>query len=412
MATQYKLSDLITAIWDSKIEQNAASQIDQTSVANFAVREVLRDLDLRSMKRLASVIDIFDDIYDVTCPPDLKAQKIIDLVPQANSVRPIEIELVTAEEFNRRKSFEKHLVAFNDHDGVRKLRVAIRVGSQKFTASSLDSLSAGGGAWIAEFDASNLTVDNQNFVEGVGSLKFDLNGGIQDGGIINTSLETFDITTYLAQGSIVSWVYLPTAAHLSYIFINVGNADVGFSWSLTAFTTNEGNAFTAGWNLVRFDFSDPSTATGGPIDPTNCNSIDIGVFMDVPQTFTGYRFDAIIFENGKLNQVLYYSKYGWQDASTSAWKENATTGGDYLNVDTEEFNLIVLRGKQESDRRLRDWNALTIDKGMYDEAKTSYLDMYQSEAKSMTSTYYDLESTDHRVPDSDSLTDRNDIPVT
>ena len=71
-------------------------------------------------------------------------------------------------------------------------------------------------------------------------------------------------------------------------------------------------------------------------------------------------------------------------------EREASAAGDYLNVDTEEFNLIVLRGKMESDRRLRDWNAYTIDKGMYGEAKNSYLDMYPSEAKLLTQTYYDL----------------------
>jgi hypothetical protein len=36
----YKQSDLSAAIWDSKIEQNASSQIDQQNVMNSAVRDV------------------------------------------------------------------------------------------------------------------------------------------------------------------------------------------------------------------------------------------------------------------------------------------------------------------------------------------------------------------------------------
>src|SRR4051794_36084098 len=121
----YTRTNLIASIWDSKIEQNASSQIDQESVINYAVREVIKDLDLRSTKRLSSVIDIFHDVYDVTCPADIKTQKIIDLVPQVNRASNFETTLTSPEEFDRRKSFDKSLVAFNDHDGLRKLRVAV-----------------------------------------------------------------------------------------------------------------------------------------------------------------------------------------------------------------------------------------------------------------------------------------------
>ena len=204
--TNYTQTSLLAAIYDSKIEANAASQIDQQGVANFAVRQVLMDLDLRSAKRLAPAVDVFDDVYDVSCPTDLKSIKIIDLVPQVNRSSNFEVNLVSAEEFDRRKSFEKGLVAFNDHDGLRKLRIAVTVDSKKITAISLDTLTSGGGTWIASGDAQNLRVDTQNYVEGVGSLLWDIGAGATGvAGIKNTALNAFDITSYLLQGSVFAW---------------------------------------------------------------------------------------------------------------------------------------------------------------------------------------------------------------
>jgi hypothetical protein len=391
MATQYKASDLYAAVWDSKIDQNAPSQIDQLSVANFAMREVIRDLDLRSMKRLAAAIDVFDDIYDFACPSDIKGIKIIDLVPQVNRSSNFEINLTTPEEFDRRKSFDKTLVAFNDHDGLRKLRLAVIVNSNKQTISPLDSTTSGGGTWSATGDATNIRADSQNYVEGAGSLLWDIGaGGTGTAGIVNTSLNTFDITNYLLQGSVFLWVYVQTTTHLSSFTLRLGSSSSNY-YSFTVTQTNEGNSFSSGWNLLRFDFSSASTV-GSPTATSTKYAYIVATSSPAITSSPNWRFDGLIIANGQWNQVLYYSKYGWQDSSTSAWKENATVSGDYLNVDTEEFNLVVLRAKMESDRRLRDWNAHTIDKEMYEEAKAAYLDMYPSDARPLVQTHYDLAS--------------------
>ena len=343
MATNYRRTDLIAAIWDSIIEQNAATQLDQVGVCNFAMRQVLRDLDLRSTKRLAPAVDVFDDIYDASCPADMKGIKIIDLVPQVNRSSNFEIELVPAEEFDRRKAFEKNLVAFNDHDALRKLRVAVVVDSERFTASSLDSLTAGGGTWGASGDATNVRVDNQNFVEGNGSLLWDIGaGGTGKAGIKNSTLTAFDITNYLLQGSIFAFVYIETITALTSFSIEIGSSSSNF-YKITVTQTNEANTFTTGWNLLRFDFVNEVT-TGTPV-ATAINFINLYANSATITNSLAWRFDGIIIENGVLNQVLYYSKYGWQDGTTGTWKETSTAANDYVNADTEEFDLIVLRGK-------------------------------------------------------------------
>jgi hypothetical protein len=402
MATNYTQSALAAAIWDSKIEQNAASQLDTVGVMNFAVREVLRDLDIRSSKRLSPVVDLFDDVYDTTCPPDIKGQKIIDVVPQVNRSSDFEVVLTTAEEFDRRKTFDKTLVAFNDHDLLRKLRVALLVNSQQFTVSDLDTTTSGGGTWIPYDDGQNIRPDTQNYVEGNASLLWDIGaGGTGHGGIQNVGLNAFDLTPYILAGSLFAWVYIQQTTNLTSFTVNIGSGTSNY-YTFTVTQTNEGNAFSIGWNLLRFDFVNATTVGS----PTITATTYLAIYENSSPAITAspmWRFDGIIVELGVLNQILYYTKYLWLDSSTQAYKENSTAGGDYLVCDTEEFNLFALRGKMESDRRLRDWNAYTIDQEMYNSAKASYLEGYFSEAKSLTQTYYDLEATLNYNTDVDSI---------
>jgi hypothetical protein len=295
---------------------------------------------------------------------------------------------VPAEEFDRRKTFQKHLVAFNDHDMLRKLRVAVLVNSQKITISPLDNLTSGGGTWVAVGDATNLRPDTQNFLQGNGSILWDIGAGATgSAGIENIALNTFDISNYLLQGSVFLWAYIQSPTGITNFTLQLGS-DSSDYYQVQVTATNEGNAFSTGWNLLRFDLAN-ATTTGTPIS-TACTFASLAMNSSPAITSSAnWRFDGLTIMNGALNNVAYYSKYGWQDSSTGAWKENSTTSTDFLNVDTEEFNLIVLRGKIESDRRLRDWNAHAVDTAALNDAVAEYLDQYPSEAKLLTQTYYD-----------------------
>jgi len=387
----YSRTELKNAIWDTVIEKNAATQLDVNSVMNYGVREVIKDVDLRTTKRLSSVINVFNKIYDYTCPSDIKGIKIIDLVPQVNRSPSSEIELVPAEEFDRRKTFEQIIVAFNDHDTLRKLRASVVVDSDQVTISNLDTTASGGGLWTGYGDGQNVRADTANYVEGVGSLLWDIgSGGGTTAGIVNSTMNIFDITNYLLQGSFFLYVYIQSTTNLTNFKLRVGSSSANY-YEMTVTVTNEGNAFSAGWNLLRFDLVNRTT-TGTPNNAA-CNYVAMFMTKNAAKiSEVNYRFDGLILCNGFLNQVLYYSKYGWQTVA-GAYLENSTADTDLLNADTEEFNLIALRCKMESDRRLRDWNAYAIDKNDYLESKAHYLEMYPSEAKLLTQTYYDLQST-------------------
>ena len=85
---------------------------DERVTLNNAVREVVTDIDLRSSKRKSAVApDLFNDIYQYSCPTDLKANKIIGIQPQ-NFIRDrfSDYNLVGEEEFDLYKMSKTNLI--------------------------------------------------------------------------------------------------------------------------------------------------------------------------------------------------------------------------------------------------------------------------------------------------------------
>jgi len=82
----YTRSALKTNI--SSMVSGIVSDTDQNTILNRAVREVLSDIDMRSMKRKTYLVpNLFSDIYDYAAPSDLKDTGIIDVRPQINRGR-------------------------------------------------------------------------------------------------------------------------------------------------------------------------------------------------------------------------------------------------------------------------------------------------------------------------------------
>src|ERR1044072_5992286 len=199
----YTYTNLKDHIIDPLSYANASGSVTVLNVINRACRMVNSEIDLRSARRKAPLTPkLFDDQYDYTCPTDLKDDAIIDIIAQANRSIDSGFRLKTHQEFDRKKLYEKNLVCITNDDLVRKVRISADIKDTALTASTLDSASAGGGAWTAYNDAANLTADTENYIEGAGSLKFDLTGSGTTAGISNTGLTALDITDYINNGSV------------------------------------------------------------------------------------------------------------------------------------------------------------------------------------------------------------------
>lgn len=390
----YTLDDIQTSVkvrLHNQLGQLAGAGANSTSLLvaiKDASRKVVSEIDLRSTKRKSTVApNLFNDIYQYSCPTDLKGMKVIGIQPQKMDRSRFRIyKLVPEENFDQLKQSRTNLLSFTDRDMTRKLLASVEVDDNGFTVTPLDDLTSGG--TVAAFgDATNLSVDTYEYVKGSGSVKADINAsGGTTFGIQITSIPTFDLTNYKSNGSAFVWVYITSTTNITNYKLRLGSDSSNY-YEMTATTTNEGTAFVTGWNLLRFDFSGKST-TGTP-DDDGCDYAAIYMNKAGGKTSeTDYRFDHIIVKIGRINNLIYYSKYLWQ-TSGGTWIENPTTSTDKVNADTEEVDLVIEKSVEIIAQGIReyaeDWK---IARENYKEMKAEYKRNYPSEALPLETDYY------------------------
>lgn len=396
MSLSYSQTNLRDAIWDPLVDDNISNILTVQNIMNESVREVIGEIDLRSAKRrVASSPKIFSEEFDYVCPQDMKTLKIIDIIPQIMKQRTkfSRWTLVSQEEFDARKYIDKYLCAFSDNDLIRRLRAAGPVGLDLFnqTIDPLSGLTLNG-SWSASGDAQNIRVDNINYVEVPASLEFDIGtGGTGAASIKNTTLSVFDLTNFITQGSVFVWIYIPSSSILGQITnveLKIGQ-DTSNYWYQTVTTDNAQNAFAVGWNLLRFDLAS-STQTGSPV-VTSCQYVELIINSSAAITsVNNWRFNWLSAQVGRFHDLLYYSKYGWQ-SSSGTWKENSTTTTDLVVADTDEFELIVLKGQMKAAKRIKDYDWYKTAQGEYQTKMKAYTMSYPSEALLLTQNMYDFQ---------------------
>ncbi len=356
----------------------------QSECINRAVRALLSDADVRSMKRKAAISpNLFNGIYDYTCPTDLKGFAVCDIRPQVNRGERDGWTLTTDEEFDRMKATKSNIVAVSDSDMVRKLRLSTITDDSGTDIDTLDSV----GSWAVVGDATNLTADTDNYVKGAGSLNFDINAYTSHyAGIVNSALTAFDLTDYQT-GSVFVWAYISNATAVTGFTLKVGSG-ASDNYEITVTTTNEGLSFAAGWNLLRFDISG-ATINGTP-DDDNCTYVYLTLNNNSTKSGqTDFRFDWLTLKKGNHYDVVYYSKYGWTSAAGTRL-ENSTADTDYLNLDTDEVDLIEWKAAEFMEFYLKNKGEAVDCRNNYNTMLQKYQIKHPSEALPLTTTYYEM----------------------
>lgn len=380
----YTRSDLKIAIL-GRIHNKAGILTNFDTTVNNSVREAYTLVDFRSSKRRSLLpANLFNDDYQYTCPTDLKGIKIIGLQPQNMDRSDFQSwNLVSEEEFDRRKQGQGNLLSFSDRDFTRKLLIAAYVDEDSSVVDPLDDSTG----WAAFGDAVNIATDYQQFIKSSGSIKFGISavGGTTAG--IYKTVSPYDLTDFLSNGSIFVWTWITSPTDLTNFKIRLGSDDSNY-YEMTTAVTNEGLDFTVGWNLLRFDFADKTT-TGTPDDDA-CDYVALYMTKAVSKiSETDYRFDHIILQNGQYHNLIYYSKYPWQ-SSTGAYKANSTADTDYINVDEEEYSMILEKLVEHAANEIREYDDAIKAANNFTALKKIYLKTYKSEALHLQSTYYNI----------------------
>lgn len=380
----YTRSDYKTRI-NAGIKGKVGVLISANDLMNQAARMVAAEIDMRSMRRKTELTpSLFTNIFEYTCPTDLKDYKIIDIDPQTDR-KQTEYTLVPFEEFGRRQG--KNTIAISDEDFVRKLLVSgTPVNDKNITISTMDSLTAGGGTWALFGDGTNLAADTDNYVRDNGAISWDISAaGGTTAGIQNSGLNSFDLTDYLGgNGSIFVWVYITSTTNLTNFILRVGSSSSDY-YSKTVTTQADGTALANGWNLLRFALT--SLSETGSVTDTACDFVALYMTKTAGKVSeTDYRFDNLLLKKGEIHNLRYYSKYPWQ-SSGGTYKENSTLDSDLLNADTTEFDLLVAKGIELAGEEVDETDASERAARRYTQMKQSYQMSNPSEAKNMVQLY-------------------------
>lgn len=369
---------------------NQITNLDQ--LIYRAARQVLLDVDPQETKRIASVGQVFNSVYDYSCPSDLKGNRVIDLYPQVNR----QLTEVFLQDYNQPFSLgtiaslqDQFTILFNGM--VKTIRINAPTLTPPTILNTCDSITANG-TWAAGGNASSLATDNVNTVTGSGALKFNLSAGANPstGYLENSTMSAIDLSAMKNQGYFFLWVYLPTASDFTNVILRWGSSSSNY-YSVTATVTQANTTFANGWNLLSFAWNGASQ-TGTPVD-TAINYARVTWTYD-GNAQTAVHLDQISASMGTLLNIEYYSKFMFRDSSTNAFQESVTSNSNLINLDTESYNLLLYKVCELAVQQQQGLDATFYDgpyfADLYKEVLGRYRLLYRSEVQLPQISYYKM----------------------
>jgi hypothetical protein len=364
---------------------NKITNIDR--VFNRSARQLLLDIDPQETKRITQLGTIYDKVFDYSAPADLKGDGIIDIRPQQERQSYDKYQGAYSQDFDLRKRWGNSQSSFSIQfdSGTKTIRIANQNATAGAKLNTCDTLT-GNGTWAVSGDASNLTIDNVDYVETSGSLKFDLASSGSQGIITNSDMTAIDLTDHENQSAIFFYVYLQTASVFTSVEIRWGS-DASNYWSRTLTTDAQGNSLQNGWNLMKAEWNG-ATETGSP-DVENVDYIQVLYNYDGTEQ-TGVKLDNIVSILGKIFEIEYYSKYLFR-SSAGVWQETVLTDNDLINLDTETYNLfldqLTIQAAQQQFGKDSGFD-ISLFRDSYANGIKRYKALYKSEKSKPRSTYY------------------------
>lgn len=361
-------------------------------LCNAAASDILLRIDPQETKRLVETPPVFNGVWDYAVPTDLKGNRIIDIRPQFRRY-PNDIWIQDYnQEFDLTKSGflesswqPTFTIEFNNFNKYIRLNSPNLIPG--ITVNLAESITDNG-TWTVGGDASNLAVDNQNYIGGAGSLSFDLSGATGQGWLENSTMDTVNLSNQINQATGFLYTFLPTAADFNSVEYRWGSSSTDY-YSVTVTTTQENTEFQNAWNLLAFEWLGASV-TGSP-DPSNITYIRVTWNYDVGQAQTAVHLNDITSALGTVLEMEYYSKFMFRDATTGAFKEKATSDLDLINLDTEAYMIytnrfLFLAAQQKGGRDgSSDVNYFNQE---YEKGIARYTGLYKSEVQKPRNAYY------------------------
>lgn len=351
---------------------------------NRTARQLLLDIDPQeTVRKILTTTPLFTGVWDYACPSDLKGDRVIDISPQYIR-NPSQI---IGQQYNQDFDLSKNhgvppsefTIQFNN--AVKTIRINDTWLPQGVVLDTCDAVNT----WATGGTASGLVEDNVNYASGSGSLSFNATAGT--GFISETLPGTIDLSSQINQASWFYYLYLPAGSQLASTEIRIGSSSSNY-YSRTSTVTNEGNAFAAGWNLIRGDWL--GAAVAGSPAAAAINYIYVGVTVTANQT--GVKVDNIVSNMGLYRTIEYYSKFLFRDAVTGAFQETVTDNSNLVNLDTESYNLYFNLLAFYATQQVQGLSSTFFDGNFfgqeYQKGKQRYASLNKSQVQKPRTPYY------------------------
>lgn len=357
------------------------------NLINRAARQLMLDVDPQETKRISQFSNpIYNSIFDYPLPVDLKGNKIIDIRPQANRQSAVWLQMYNqAFDISKARTLQEQFT-INFNASVKTIRLTAPNLPNPISINDASSLTSNG-TWTAGGSASNLSVDNVNYITGAGSLKFDLAAAGSTGYLENSTIDSLDLSTYVNQASNFLYTSLPTASNFTSVTLRLGSSSTNY-YSLAVTATQQATAFANGWNLLAYLWSS-MTVTGSPNSSAITYCRVTWAYNGTAQT--GVRLNNITSIMGQILEIEYYSKYMFRDVTTGTYQETVTDDANLINLDTESYNLLLYQVAFLAVQQTQGLDMMADQNyfgKFYTDNVARYKAMYKSEIQKPRQTYY------------------------
>jgi hypothetical protein len=292
-------------------------------IVSDAVRTASRTVDFIESKRvlpLEPALYTGDNLYH--CPED--ADTILDLYPAGGRSITEQAGFTKTDPLSIGNDYANQNVNFTTEwrNGMKLLRIQPGfINDTPILIHDCNSLTDDGTVTISG-DGANLGVNSVFYLNGLGSIDFDI---VPSGGSVTidfTGITAKDIETITRDGVFTLGIFLPAnlVGHITNVRLQIGTDSSNY-YQMTSSTTAYGSSFIQGFNIMRFERRGAMEA--GTVDDTAIDFAEVKIDHDLTQTAVGVKLDTLYAHKGLGYNLSYYSDYHFMN-----------TAGAFLKIPT------------------------------------------------------------------------------
>lgn len=342
----------------SGVQRNSFSSPNNIIVE--AVRQVKMNVDITESKKIIPLTQaVYTGDYLYALPTDLDT---------VISLTPIDGKFSSWDEYLNRdaRSMGLDQSSLNNsfrteyRQGTRLMRITgNHSATTPITLHNCDTLDDNGTV-TATADANNIGINEINFMDGVGSVDFNITPNTGIATIVFDGIDPQDISSITRDGSFSMMLDVPSdlAGKITSIRIRFGNDSSNYlqqTVTLNAYNS----AFTQGYNPVRFERR--TATTTGTVDDTDITYMEVSIVHTASTSVTGVKIDHIIAEKGVAYALAYYSNLHYSNEDGVFVDTPTSVGlGDSVIFNNDTSALVIEEMKKLMDFELKGDNAGSI----------------------------------------------------